>query len=106
MSKFYGKIGFAITTESTTDPGIWTEEIVERYYYGDFVKMARSLSNGQSINDNVTVSNEITIIADPFANENFCNIRYAEFMGAKWKINNVTVEYPRLRLSFGGVYNV
>jgi hypothetical protein len=30
---------------------------------------------------------------------------YVEFMGTKWKITNVEVQYPRLILSVGGVYN-
>jgi hypothetical protein len=30
---------------------------------------------------------------------------YVEFMGAKWKISNVEVQYPRLILTIGEVYN-
>ena len=32
-------------------------------------------------------------------------MRYVEFMGAKWKISSVEVQYPRLILTVGGVYN-
>ena len=51
------------------------------------------------------ISNEITILADAYAFQNYQNIRYAEVMGARWKVNYVEVQYPRLRLTLGGVYN-
>lgn len=57
------------------------------------------------MNDDINVSNEISILADPYANQNFHAMRYVEFMGAKWKISGVEVQYPRLILSVGGVYN-
>lgn len=103
MAKFYGVIGYAQTEQSK--PGVWTETIVERKYYGELVRNTRRLQSGDKINDDVNVSNEISIISDPFANENFHSMRYIEFMGAKWKITNVEVKYPRLILTIGGVYN-
>ena len=30
---------------------------------------------------------------------------YAEIMGTKWKISEVEVQYPRLILTIGGVWN-
>ena len=57
------------------------------------------------LNDDVNISNEISIVADPFAYQNFHAMRYVEFMGAKWKISSVEVQYPRLILTVGGVYN-
>lgn len=103
MAKWHGKIGFADTVE--TEPGVWVEQIVERSYYGDLIRNSRRLQNSGSINDDINISNEISIVADPYANQNFFAIRYVEFMGTKWKISNVDVEYPRLVLAIGGVYN-
>ena len=103
MAKFYGNIGFAETVE--TEPGVWVEEITVRPYYGDLVRNTRRLENSGGVNDNVNISNEISIIADPYANHNFHSIRYIEFMGAKWKVSNIEVQYPRLILTIGGVYN-
>ena len=103
MPKYCGKIGYATTIETT--PGIWTEQITERTYYGDIIRNNRKLQSSGNVNDNITISNEISIVADPFANENFHAIRYAEFMGSKWKVSNVDVQYPRLILSLGEVYN-
>lgn len=103
MAKFYGNIGFAETVE--TEPGVWVEEITVRPYYGDLVRNTRRLENSGGVNDNVNISNDISIIADPYANHNFHSIRYIEFMGAKWKVSNIEVQYPRLILTIGGVYN-
>lgn len=103
MAKFYGKIGFAKPTE--TSLGVWEDVIVERSYSGDLGRNTFRLQSSENLNDNINISNEISILADPYANENFHSMRYVEFMGARWKINNVEVKYPRLILSVGGVYN-
>lgn len=103
MAKFYGKIGYAVTVENK--PGVWMEKIKEHYYYGDLLRNSRSLQNSNSVNDNVNISNEISIVSDPFAMENFHSMRYVEFMGTKWKIIKVDVNYPRLILTLGGIYN-
>lgn len=103
MAKFYGMIGYEITEE--TDPGIYEEKIVENVYIGDVIKNSRRLQDTGKVNDDITVSNRISIIADPFANNNFHSMRYVEIMGAKWKITEVEVEYPRLILTIGGLYN-
>lgn len=103
MAKFYGAIGYAVTEE--TAPGVWEEQITERMYYGELVRNTRKLQAADQLNDNINVANEISILADPFAYENFHSMRYVEFMGAKWKVSNVEVQYPRLILTVGGVYN-
>lgn len=103
MAKFFGKIGYAKTVE--TAPGVWKEQITERKYYGDMTRNTRRLQSTDQLNDNINISNELSIVADPFANENFHSMRYVEYMGAKWKISDVEVQYPRLRLTIGGMYN-
>lgn len=103
MAKWFGKIGYAETVE--TDPGIWVEKITEREYYGDVTRNTRNLQTSGSVNDDINISNNISIVADPFANQNFHSMRYIEYMGTLWKISNVEVQYPRLILSIGGVYN-
>ena len=103
MAKYYGVIGYAETVE--TAPGVYEEQITERNYYGELVRNTRRLQTSDHVNDNINIANEISIIADPFATQNFHAMRYIEFMGAKWKITNVEVRYPRLILTIGGVYN-
>lgn len=103
MAKYYGVIGFAET--EVTSPGVHKEHITERSYYGDLIRNTRRLQSTDQINDNINIANEISIVSDPYANENFYMMRYAEFQGTKWKITNVQVQYPRLILTVGGVYN-
>lgn len=103
MAKYYGKIGYAVTVE--TRPGVWKEQITEREYFGDVMRNVRRLESSQQVNDNINVSNSISIVADPYANDNFHSMRYIEFMGSKWKISSVEVQYPRLVLTIGGLYN-
>lgn len=103
MAKFYGKIGYANTVE--TNPGVYEEQIVERSYYGDLIRNTRRLQSADQVNDDINIGNEISIVADPYATNNFHTMRYAVFMGTKWKISNVEVSYPRLILTLGGVYN-
>ena len=104
MAKWFGKIGFAETTE--TKPGAWEEIITVREYYGDVTRNTRRFQSSENLNDNIVVSNDISIVADPYAIQNFHSIRYIEFMGTKWKINNVEVSYPRLILTLGEICNV
>ena len=103
MVKWFGKIGYAETVE--TPPGVWKEKINVRDYYGDLTRNTRRLQSADKVNDDLNISNELSIVSDPYAINNFHSMRYAEFMGAKWKINTVEVSYPRLILTLGGVYN-
>lgn len=104
MNKWYGAIGFASSHE--TRPGFYEDQIEERSYYGDIVRYSNRWTSSQdSTNDDLTINNQISIVADPFANDNCHSMKYVRFMGANWKITNVEVKYPRLILSVGGVYS-
>lgn len=103
MSKWYGKIGYGITVEKS--PGIWEIEIVERSYYGDMTRNKSSFYQGEGLNDDLDLKNDLSIIADPYALQHFASMRYAQIMGARWKVKSVEVQHPRLLLSIGGVYN-
>lgn len=103
MTRWCGVIGYAETLE--IEPGVWSEEFTERKYYGDLLRNSRRLQGSQQINDDITISNQISILADPYAVQHFHAIRYAELFGTKWKVSSVEVQYPRLILELGGVYN-
>lgn len=103
MSKWFGKIGYAVTGE--TDPGVWEDTIIEKNYYGDLISDKRKRQSSGNVNDNINLANVISIIADPFVIENYSHMVYAEIMGVKWKITEVEVQYPKLILTIGGVYN-
>lgn len=102
-TKFYGVVAYAITEEVI--PGKWKERVVEKQYRGDITRVSRRLQSADKVNDDIRINNEIRILADAFAYQNFQNIRYVVWMGTKWKVESVTVDRPRLVLEIGGEYN-
>ena len=103
MAKFYGAIGYGTPVE--TAPGVWEDTIVEKSLYGDVVRNTRTLQTGEKVNDDLSVGNSISVVADAYANEHFFAIRYIRWAGALWKVSEVEVQSPRLLLRLGGVYN-
>lgn len=104
MAKWFGKVGYAVTTE--TEPGIWEPQIIEQEYYGEKLKTTvRKVRHSGGVNDNIIISNIISIIADPFAIANFSNIKYVSYMGVLWKVDDVEIEHPRLKMTMGEVWN-
>lgn len=103
MAKWFGAIGYVETVETAS--GVWEEKIISREYFGDLIRNIHRLQTADKVNDDININNELSIVADPYAIRNFSSIRYAEFMGTKWKITSIEVQYPRLILTLGGVYN-
>lgn len=103
MAKFYGIIGYVQFTE--TSPGVWSDVPIEKNYYGDVIKETRRWQASENLNDNLTINNRISVVADAYAYENFHVMRYIKWMGAFWKISEVDIQRPRLILTLGGVYN-
>lgn len=103
MAKWYGKVGYIITEESV--PGRWTAKPVERDYFGDVLSISSRWYSSNNINDNLDISKRISIVADPFAYDNFALIKYVEYMGTLWDVNSIEPQYPRIILNIGGVYN-
>lgn len=103
MAKWFGKIGYGISKE--IEPGIYDSDIIEREYYGDITSDRRRRQTSDSINDELVLSNVISILADPFVIQNYSNILYVEVMGSLWKVTEIEPQYPRFILTIGGVYN-
>ena len=104
MAKWFGEIGFVTPVEIS--PGVWKDVVTQRNYVGDIIRnTSRWTSSSDSTNDDLNINNQISILIDPFAYQNFHTIKYVEFMGNKWKVTSVEVLLPRLLLSIGGVYN-
>ena len=103
MAKYVGKIGYMITQE--TDPGVWEEVIIKRPFCGEQLNTKSKWQTSSHMNDNIDITNQLSIIADPFAYQNFYNIKFVEYLGCKWKVSTVEIQRPRLILSIGGVYN-
>ena len=105
MAKWFGKVLYSNTEEVETSPGVWVDKPIVKEYYGDMVRNHKRYEQTQQLNDNLTLQNEISIVADPYALQNFQYIRAVEIMGTLWRVTAVDVQYPRLTLSVGGVYN-
>lgn len=103
MAKYYGPVGYAENVEIR--PGVWQDRLIERIYYGDVIRNSRQLKEGKELNNDLTVGNSISIVADAYAYDHFFAIRYIKWAGSLWVVADVTVERPRLVLRLGGVYN-
>lgn len=104
MAKYSGYIGFIEHVK--TAPGVYSEQkIVKRKYKGELLSFTRRYESSEYLNDNLTISNRISIVADPYAAQNFHAMRFIEFMGTYWKIDSIEVDYPKLILSLGEVYH-
>lgn len=101
--RYYGKIGYFDTVE--TKPGLFEQELIFRTYKGDVLRNTKRNQLGSKVNDDITISNSISIVADPYARDHFFQIKCAEWQGALWEVTSVDVQFPRLVLELGGVYH-
>ena len=103
MDRFCGKIGFISSEES--EPGVWTDKVIEREYRGEIKRNVRKWNSTEYLNDDVNISNSISIVADSYVYDNLYAMKYIHFSGALWKINDIEIQSPRIILSIGGLYN-
>lgn len=104
MAKFYGKVGYLSTEE--TSPDVYSEVLTERPYKGDVLRNQKRYQASEGLNDDVIVNNSISIVADSYAYENAFAIKYVQWMGVLWKVTSIEIQRPRIILSLGGKYNV
>lgn len=100
--KWFGEVGYAVEVDE--GHGVIRNDIVIRKYYGDVIRNNKQDKSSQQITNNFTVNNQISIVSDPFLMENFHKIVYITFMGTKWRVGSVDVQYPRLTVSLVDVY--
>lgn len=109
--RFSGKVGYVIPVERVIEgyedqhSGIFDEIINEKKYSGDVLRDYSSWNNSSQINGSPILHNDISIIADQFAYQNFQWIRYIHYMNADWAVTSIEVQRPRLLLKIGGLYN-
>lgn len=105
MPKFYGVIGFITTEEKPLGSGIYKSVASERVYSGDLSTVYRKWVDGNKVNSDVNLTTQISVIADPFLYSNIGYTRYVVINNCKWKVNSVSVAYPRVILEVGNLYN-
>lgn len=105
--RFSGVVGYAVSTE--TSPGVWTDVMTEKPYFGDVVTNSRRLEAPSMVppvaNPGIALSNSFSIVADAEAYENTLNMRYVIWDSVYWQITDVAVQRPRLILTVGGQWN-
>lgn len=106
-TKYSGVLGFAYTYEPdpVNRPSIWETYIEERKVKGNILRASFRNEANDQVNDNVVISNQISVIAAPYVLKNMAHIVYATYLGIKWKVTNISVDSPRLTLTLGGVWN-
>jgi len=103
--KFVGKIGFWIA-DREIKPGLFEPGIVEKAYTGDVSRDNRHWNeSSESLNSNYRVNNEISILSDLYARQNWQSIRYVLWNGTYWSVSSVSLGYPRVTIVLGGVYD-
>lgn len=104
MAKFYGTVGYISTVE--VKPGVWEESVItERPYSGETLQETGQNESSGYVNDDIKLTERISILGDPYAFQHYFSMKYVTRDGVKWKIKSVGVNYPRLILSIGGLYN-
>lgn len=104
MAKFYGEVGYAESVE--IENGVWEDRITKRMCYGDVLRNTRSLNDGnEKVNNDLSVRNSISIVADAYARDHFFAMKYIKWAGARWVISEIEVQSPRLILKLGGLYH-
>lgn len=103
MPRFRGNVGYVATVK--TAPGVFEEIEREIPYFGSVDRIISRPQGTETLNDNLTLNNTISIIADAFASEHFSDIRYVVWNGTRWKVTSVEVRRPRIILMIGTVYN-
>lgn len=102
MAKFCGKLGYVMTVE--TRPGIWEPQEIERDVVGDLLSSTRRWVTDADVNDDLTLSNRLSIVADQYCMDHAYQLKYVVMMGAKWKVSSIELQAPRLILNLGGLY--
>lgn len=103
-NRWYGIVGFAGTAVETA-PGIMDCPIIEKDYYGNVMTDRTTYIDSNVINDNIRVNHKISIVGDKHAFDHCYDFRYITFSGYKWNISSVEMQYPRIILTLGNLYN-
>lgn len=105
--RWHGNIGFETQVEVSNDPRkatVWKPQIVQKHYYGEVQRLIKREGSGDKVNNDISFNNQFSIISDLYAQNNAYNMKWIEWMGRKWHITEITIEYPRITINIGGEY--
>lgn len=104
--KFSGKIGFW-EKDVETKPGVYKPKIIEKSYVGDVLANSRRFQTAENQqNENLRITNRLSIISDLYMQKNWSSIKYVSWNGVNWSVSSIDVSaYPRVIIELGVVYN-
>ena len=100
--RYADKLGFILTQETT--PGVWETKTVEHFAKGDVVQRAYRWDDAQSVNADLDITNQISIVYDNFFIHNMFALRWAAWQGKKWNVSRIELKPPRMILTLGKEY--
>lgn len=100
--KWYGKIAYSENVE--VEPDIWEPHATAREYFGDLLRNTHNEKATNTINNSITINNQLSVVADSELLNHLHSILWVTFGGVKWRISSVSVEPPRLVLTFSEPY--
>jgi hypothetical protein len=104
--RFSGVVGYGASEEDPEDSGRIKQVITEIPYSGTVERNVMLHKDDEKVNSDISVQNQISIVADAYALANFMAIKYVVWNGVCWKVSNVDAsQRPRLILTPGEVYN-
>lgn len=106
MNKYHTYIGFSVDEQEDPErPGVWGPSIIERKYEVDVLRDTRKWAQGSAVNGELTINSEFSFVSDAYARNNLGHFLYIEYLGTKWTITSAELEYPRVKINVGGIYN-
>lgn len=103
--KFSGEAGFRLK-DVEVEPDVYEPQLVSKIIKGDVVQNRYGRQNGdKSTIDNITITNQLSIVANQFLMKHIANLLYVKFQGVKWKVVSYNIKSPRIFVDLGGFYN-
>jgi len=103
--KFFDAVGYGESVERPPGSGKFVDVITERMLYGDVLRNTRAQVEADKVNNDRTIGNRFSLMADAYASENFEAIRYIRWKGVRWLIRDIEYVSPRVNITPGGVYH-
>jgi hypothetical protein len=104
MARYAGNLGIRQDLVET-EPGIFTEAIVDVKVSGYYRREALGAISGDRAQDDLTLNHIISIYAPESAAEKFSKAVYIEWQGEKWTVKSIEYARPRFNIRLGGKYN-
>ena len=103
--KYFGNAGFRLK-DVEVEPDAYEPQLVSKIIKGDVVQNRYGRQNSdKSTIDNITITNQLSIVANQFLMKHISNLVYVKFQGVKWKVVSYNIKAPRIFVDLGGVYN-